>query len=63
MTVDAFGESSQIGFVDGDFVERFLEYTDADSAKSAMEGKNAAQKIDGEFTSVVERLEQLQLVH
>jgi hypothetical protein len=62
-TFSAFGESSQTGFVDGDFVEQFLQYREAASAKIAMEGRNAAQKINSDYAMVVQRLEQLQAVH
>jgi DNA damage-binding protein 1 len=63
VTVGAFGESSQTGFVDGDFVERFLDYEEPASAIIAMEGRNAAQKIDSNYVVVVQQLEQLQAVH
>jgi hypothetical protein len=63
VTVGAFEESSQTGFVDGDFVERFLDYGDPASAKVALEGRNAAQKINSDYAVVVQRLEQLQAVH
>lgn len=63
VTVGAFGESSQTGFVDGDFVERFLDYGEPASAIVALEGRNAAQKIGSDYAVVVQRLEQLQAVH
>jgi len=55
--------ASQTGFVDGDFVEQFLQYREPASAKIAMEGRNAAQKIKSDYAMVVQRLEQLQAVH
>ncbi|KAF8318997.1 hypothetical protein DL93DRAFT_2225425 [Clavulina sp. PMI_390] len=63
VTHDAFGESAQAGFVDGDFVERFLEYPDADAAGAVLAGKSSAETIKEDYAKVVQKLEQLQLVH
>lgn len=56
-------EGTQTGFVDGDFVEKFLEYHDANAAKKVLEGVTSAQRIDLEFDAIVQRLEQLQMIH
>lgn len=56
------GEGEAVGFVDGDFVERFLNLT-VDDAKRVLEGANASRKIRHSYESVTQALEQLQFVH
>jgi len=57
VTAGAFGESFQTGFVDGDFVEQFLEFGESTSAMAALEGKNAAHKINSDYGTIVQQLE------
>ena len=54
-----------VGFIDGDFVERFLEFGPHSTlAAQALQGRNSAEILKGQdFESVVQALEQLQLVH
>lgn len=49
--------------MDGDFVERFLNFSDSDDASHVLNGRNGAQKITESFDTVVQALEHLQLVH
>ena len=52
------------GFLDGDFLEKFLDL-DSNSAEAtkAMQGNSAAAKVDLPYIEVVHALEQLQSVH
>lgn len=63
MSTDAFGESAQTGFIDGDFVEKFLDFTDPKLTDKVMEGKNAAQTLEQTPEEVAQALERLRLIH
>jgi len=59
---DAIGEAS--GFLDGDFLERFLDYENgSQEAQKVMAGNNEAENLAIPFADVVRVLEQLQSIH
>ncbi|KAF8516138.1 CPSF A subunit region-domain-containing protein [Hysterangium stoloniferum] len=59
---DTMGEAT--GFLDGDFLERFLDFDNGSSEmQKAMEGKSAAEKLEISSSDIVRVLEELQTLH
>lgn len=56
--------SDATGFLDGDFLERFLDFdSGAPEVQKAMNGNTNAEKLAITYSEVVNVLEQLQAVH
>jgi len=63
-TPNGLPDGESVGFIDGDFVERFLEFQpDSSQSSRVLDGNNASQRIKEGFEGVTQALEQLQLVH
>jgi DNA damage-binding protein 1 len=59
---DSTGEAT--GFLDGDFLEKILEFdSNSPDAVKALKGNTAAEKLDMTFAEIVRILERLQAMH